>query len=184
MNDYVGCVKALGRQEREQAYGKDATLKEKLRKKQQEWRFWTKGLGGTRFSTKTIRLPKFIRTSEFIGLVYPYPPGELTVDDILVPYDSLKGVFGSIRELRGLLVQEGLSPTRECSSSVIKSIKEQADFFPSVALFISRIELVACRQEACLQLPSSTRDTSNTRLGAGVLRNSSKRIECSMVPDI
>lgn len=50
---------------------------------------------------------------------------QLKLEDILLPRESLTGVFGHVKDLRGLLAQEGLKPTNQCAAKVIISLKEQ-----------------------------------------------------------
>ncbi|OEH80267.1 spx domain-containing protein [Cyclospora cayetanensis] len=95
-DEYVECIKALSRLRRERTYGKDENTREKFLKRQ-EWRFWSKGVGGSRFFTKRVVLPKFSR----------------------------QAVFGSIREMRGMLAQEGSNPPNQCTSKVVQSLREQ-----------------------------------------------------------
>lgn len=52
---------------------------------------------------------------------------QLKCEDILLPRQSLIGVFGQMKDLRGVLAQEGMKPTNHCGAKVIISLKEQVE---------------------------------------------------------
>ncbi|KAL8432600.1 hypothetical protein Efla_002832 [Eimeria flavescens] len=163
IGEYVECVKARGREQRKEAYGrKHMALKEKLKKNQEEWRFWSQGLGGTSFFTKRIRLPKFSREAEFIGLEYPYPAGKASlcseqsayVLGTVLPFNKLMpeaslSIFGTTTEMKMMLGLEGTEGGRDFVSA-----GKQHNFVPSEARaggFTSRFLWARC-YKTCLQI--------------------------------